>query len=343
MDVMYYMTLVGMFVLLLSLCLSLYLLLGNKKDSPDDHMPPGRTGWPLIGETLEFLSMGWKGHPEKFIFDRMEKYSSTIFRTHLLGEKVAVFCGANGNKFLFSNENKLLQSWWPDQVEKIFPSASRTSSKDEALKMKKLLPSFLKPEALQRYVGIMDDLARRHFADGWEDRDQVHAFPLAKRFTFSLACRIFIGLEDPAHVAQFAEPFDVIPPGIFSVPIDLPWTPFRRAINASELIRRELLAAIIKQRKRELAEGTATASQDILSHMLVTSNEDRTFMAEWDIADKILGLLISGHDTASSACAFVVKYLAELPHVYQRVYREHRVNVFPYVDELKRQSTIHQE
>ncbi|CAH9128484.1 unnamed protein product [Cuscuta epithymum] len=320
MEVMYCVTLVCMFVLFLFL--SLYLLLGNKKDSSGDPLPPGRSGWPFIGETFEFLSTGWKGHPEKFIFDRMEKYSSAVFRTHLMGEKAAVFCGANGNKFLFSNENKLMQAWWPDSVNKIFPSTSQTSLKEESLKMRKMLPTFFKPEALQRYVGIMDDLARRHFADGWESKNQVHVLPLAKRFTFSLACRIFIGVEDPVQVAQFSEPFDVIATGVFSVPIDLPWTPFRRAIQASELIRKELLAAVIKQRKRELAEGTATASQDILSHMLVTSNEDGTFMAEWDIADKILGLLIGGHDTASSACAFVVKYLAELPHVYQRVYTE---------------------
>ena len=70
-----------------------------------------------------------------------------------------------------------------------------------------------------------------------------------------------------------------------------------------------------------LAEGKASPVQDILSHMLLTADEDGKFMKESDIADKILGLLIGGHDTASSACAFIVKYLAELPHVYQGVYK----------------------
>ena len=50
------------------------------------------------------------------------------------------------------------------------------------------------------------------------------------------------------------------------VPINLPGTPFRRAINASELIRKELMA-IIKQRKIDLAENKAAPSQDILSHV----------------------------------------------------------------------------
>ncbi|KAI3775260.1 hypothetical protein L1987_49831 [Smallanthus sonchifolius] len=55
--------------------------------------------------------------------------------------------------------------------------------------------------------------------------------------------------------------------------------------------------------------------------MLVFSDEDGRYMAECDIADKILGLLIGGHDTASSACAFIVKYLAELPEIYNGVYK----------------------
>ncbi|KAM7477446.1 hypothetical protein LguiA_025659 [Lonicera macranthoides] len=56
--------------------------------------------------------------------------------------------------------------------------------------------------------------------------------------------------------------------------------------------------------------------------MLTTSDEDGKFMNELDIANKILGLLIGGHVIASSACTFILKYLAELPDVYDRVYNE---------------------
>ncbi|KAK9281994.1 hypothetical protein L1049_004905 [Liquidambar formosana] len=56
--------------------------------------------------------------------------------------------------------------------------------------------------------------------------------------------------------------------------------------------------------------------------MLLTSDENGHYMNEMDIADKILGLLIGGHDTASAAITFIVKYLAELPHIYREVLRE---------------------
>ncbi|KAM7477440.1 hypothetical protein LguiA_025653 [Lonicera macranthoides] len=319
----FYVSLLSLFVLLVSLSLH-FLFYKNKSGlSGSNPLPPGKTGWPVVGESLEFLSTGWKGHPEKFIFDRMAKYSSHVFRTSLLGEPAAVFCGANGNKFLFSNENKLVRAWWPASVDKVFPSSgeNKSTSQDEAIKMRRMLPKIFKPEALRGYIGIMDQITERHFAAGWDNKDEVIVFPLAKRFTFWLACRLFISVEDPKQVAKFADPFDLLASGLISIPIDLPGTPFRRAINASNYIRKEL-AVIIKQRKIDLAEGKATPTQDILSHMLLATDEDGKFMTELDIADKILGLLIGGHDTASSACTFVVKYLAELPEIYENVYNE---------------------
>ncbi|KAJ4709154.1 Cytochrome P450 [Melia azedarach] len=313
----------SIFLLFVSLItLSLFIVFYQHKSKFfRPNIPPGKIGLPFIGESFEFLSTGWKGHPEKFVFDRMAKYSSEIFKTSLLGQPAAVVCGPVGNKFLFSNENKLVTAWWPDSVNKIFPSSLQTSSNEEAKKMRKLLPQFLKPEALQRYIGIMDHMAQRHFADDWENKHQVKVYPLAKKYTFSLACRLFISIEDPNHVARFAGPFHLLASGILSIPINFPGTAFNRGIYASNFIRKELLK-IIKQRRSDLAEGKASPTQDILSHVLLTSDENGKFMNDLDIADKILGLLIGGHDTASAACTFVVKFLAELPHVYDQVYKE---------------------
>ncbi|XP_058188421.1 beta-amyrin 28-monooxygenase-like [Rhododendron vialii] len=313
---LFYASLLAFFVLSITLSLH-FLFYGKTTGSGLGNLPPGSAGFPIVGESLAFLSTGWKGHPEKFVFDRIAKYSSCVFRTSLLGSPMVVFCGAAGNKFLFSNENKLVRAWWPSSVNKIFP----TSSKEEAIRLRKMLPNFLKAEALQRYVGIMDGVAQRHFAADWKNKDQVEVYPLTKHYTFWIASRLFISVEEPGHVARFEDPFTALAAGIISVPIDLPGTPFNRAIKAAHFIRTELVA-IIKQRKQDFAEGKASPAQDILSHMLSTSDENGKFMHEADIADKILALLIGGHDTASSSCASIVKFLAELPEVYEGVYIE---------------------
>ncbi|KAF5188824.1 Beta-amyrin 28-monooxygenase [Thalictrum thalictroides] len=297
------------------------LLLSTRKESNTLNFPPGNTGWPIIGESLEFLNTGRRGVPEKFIHDRMQKFSYQIFRTSLLGEPAAVMCGPTGNKFLYSNENKLVQAWWPSSVYKIFPSTGQSSSNEEAIKMRKMLPGFLKPEALQRYVQTMDTIAKQHLKNDWENRKEVTVLPLSKGYTFALACKLFMSIDDPIQLARFADPFAILASGVIAIPINLPGTSFNKAIKASVLIRKDL-EKIIKQRKIDLAEKRASPMQDILSHMLLTSDENGKFMTEMDIADKILGLLIGGHDTASAAITFVIKFLAELPHIYNEVRRE---------------------
>lgn len=129
-----------------------------------------------------------------------------------------------------------------------------------------------------------------------------------------------MSVEDENHVSKFSDPFQLIASGIISLPLNLPGTPFNKAIKASNFIRKELMK-IIKQRRMDLAEGVASPTQDILSHMLLACDENGEHMNELNIADKILGLLIGGHDTASIACTFVVKYLGQLPHIYDKVYQ----------------------
>ncbi|KAL5718235.1 beta-amyrin 28-monooxygenase [Ranunculus cassubicifolius] len=308
-------------IVLLFFSLPLLMFLSRKNSNSSNLYPPGRTGLPFIGESIEFLNSGRQGVPERFIKDRMRKFSTHIFKTSLLGESAAVLCGPAGNKFLFSNENKLVTAWWPRSVYKIFPSSGQSSSSEEAVKMRKMLPGFLKPEALQRYVGIMDSIAKQHIKSHWENHKEVTVFPLSKSYTFALACKIFMSVEDPVQLAKFADPFAILSSGIISFPLDLPGTAFNKGIKAANLVRKDL-AEIIKQRTIDLAEGKASPTQDVLSHMLVTMDETGQFMNDLNIADKILGLLVGGHDTASGAIAFVVKYLAELPHIYDGVFKE---------------------
>lgn len=95
-------SLLSVFVFMASI--SIINLLFYKPKPSCGTLPPGKSGLPLIGESIEFII-----RPDKFICGRMAKYSPNVFRTNILGEQFAVLCGAAGNKFLFSNENKLVQ------------------------------------------------------------------------------------------------------------------------------------------------------------------------------------------------------------------------------------------
>ncbi|XP_057958887.1 beta-amyrin 28-monooxygenase-like [Malania oleifera] len=307
--------------LMTSLSLSLFFIYKHKSSDSRGNLPPGKMGLPLIGESIEFLSTGRKGCPEKFLFDRMARFSPQVFKTSLLFEPTAVICGAAGHKFLFSNENKLVSAWWPATINKIFPSTLQTTLKEESAILRRHLLGFLQPEALQACVSVMDMISQRHFHSKWYNKEEVTVYPLATRYTFWLSCRLFLSIEDPNHVAKLAGPFDVLDHGIISMPVDFPGTAFNRAIKASKLIREEL-QELMKQRKIDIAEKKALPTQDILTHMLMTADENGQYMKETDIASKILSLLIAGHQSSSAAITSIVKYLAEMPEFYNKVLQE---------------------
>ncbi|GAB2220675.1 hypothetical protein Drorol1_Dr00008340, partial [Drosera rotundifolia] len=140
-------------------------------------VPQGTFGLPIIGETIQFLSGGWKGRPQRFM-ERIAKFSTKYFKTNVLGTPMVVLCGAAGNKFLFCNEGKLDEAWWPDFTKKLFPLIEDVAGGSKRLRM--LAPQFPKPEGLRKYIGRMDVIARRHFDYEWDNKDQVDALPLSR-------------------------------------------------------------------------------------------------------------------------------------------------------------------
>lgn len=141
---------------------------------------------------------------------------------------------------------------------------------------------------------------------------------MIKSYTFELACRLFMSLEDPHHISKLASLFNVFLKGVITIPLNFPGTRFYRAIRATEAVRKELLT-LLQQRKLALKHHTATPSQDLLSHLLTSPDDNGKFMSESEIINNILLLLFAGHDTSSVAITLVMKILGELPQVYEKV------------------------
>ena len=71
-DVMVW--LLGVCVLMSLLFISRWFLLGQKKKKKDTEkkgkIPEGNSGWPLVGETLDFIACGYTSKPVSFMEKR---------------------------------------------------------------------------------------------------------------------------------------------------------------------------------------------------------------------------------------------------------------------------------
>lgn len=321
MDQIFLASFLSFAAILLTFSLSFFALIRTKK-SPDSNchnLPPGSFGWPIIGETIDFLF----GKPEKFVGERMKKYSSDIFKTKILGEKTAVFCGPNGHKFIFSNEQKLFTSFRPHPIQKLFRSYQTTKSpppppsqtpNGEAKFIRQ--PGFFKPEALARFLGKMDSISQQYIHKHLVGKDEIKAYPLAKNVTLTISCRFFLGIDNPERISRFVDKFDDITLGMHSIIMNIPGTIFYRANKAAAAVRKELVN-VIKEKKMAMKNGTIM--QDLLSHLIVATDPTGKSLPENEIADKIMGLIVAGYSTVATAIAFVIKYVGERPEIYHRI------------------------
>ena len=62
-----------------------------------------------------------------------------------------------------------------------------------------------------------------------------------------------------------------------------------------------------------------SATGDLLSHMLLASDENCDVKSEMEISTQVICLLFATHHTTSSVITFILKYLAEFPDVYSKV------------------------
>ncbi|KAL8246381.1 hypothetical protein R6Q59_007597 [Mikania micrantha] len=287
------------------------------------NLPPGSLGWPVLGESLSLLRAGLDGVPERFDQERVKKHKSPlVFKTSLFGNRVAVLCGPAGNKFLFGNENKLVAVWWPYQLRKLFGKSLITSHGDEAKWLRKMMLSYLGPDAFAaRYAATMDVVTCRHIEIYWQGKKEVNVHQTIKLYAFELACRLFMSLEDPNHITKLGSLFNIFLKGIIGLPIDLPGTRFYNSKKAASAIKTELMT-IIKARKLELNKQKGSSSQDLLSHLLTSSNENGMYLTETEIANNIFVLLFAGYDTSTVTITLLMRRLGEHTDVYEKVLKE---------------------
>ncbi|XP_076883677.1 beta-amyrin 28-monooxygenase-like isoform X2 [Bidens hawaiensis] len=309
----------------LAVIITLWIVYTNLKYSRRNkvNLPPGSFGWPILGESLSLRRAGLDGVPERFEQERVEKHGSPlVFKTSLFGNRVAVLCGPTGNKFLFGNENKLVAVWWPYQLRKLFGKSLVTSHGDEAKWLRKMMLSYLSPDTFaNHYAATVDVVTRRHIEIYWRGKEEMKVHQTIKLYAFEVACRLFMSVEEPNHIAKLGSLFNIFLKGIIGIPIDFPGTRFYSSKKAATAIRNELMT-IIKARRVELEEGKASSTQDLLSHLLTSSDENGRYLTEVEITNNILILLVAGSDTSSITITLLMKRLGEHPDVYDKVLKE---------------------
>ncbi|XP_058075358.1 taxadiene 5-alpha hydroxylase-like [Magnolia sinica] len=300
----------------------LYNLLLRRNEHPAKNLPNGYLGLPVIGESWSHLRAMRRNRGADWVNERVAKYGH-IFKTSLMGCPTVVVTGQAGNKFVLSTDEVALTMKQPVSVTRIVGRHNIFDLNGNRYKrVKGAMMSFLKPESLQEYIGIMDDFVKTNLLVKIKGKDTIKVVPLLKDLTFDVSCSLLFGLYDKPTKEALFQDLALVLKGVWSIPVNFPGTIFWRALRARSRVDRRVLP-IIRKRKDLLEEGVVRAKSDIISSLITLRDENQQPITEEEIMDNIVALILASHDTTTSLLSLMVWKLAKDLKLQQNIRQEH--------------------
>ncbi|XWS41067.1 hypothetical protein CRYUN_Cryun17cG0048600 [Craigia yunnanensis] len=283
-------------------------------------LPPGQMGLPLIGETMEFYKAQRNNRLfEEFVEPRIAKYGK-VFKTSLMGSPTVVVNGAEANRFILSNEFKLVISSWPSSsVQLMGRSSIMEKQGDQHRFLRGLITSCLSCAALEALVPKISNAVQLHLDKNWHGKDTISLYCSTKLLTFTIVFECLLGINvEP----QMLNTFERVLEGAFAPPVNFPGSKFSRAKKARLEIAKMLEKVVAEKRKEMESSLEGEEKGGMLLWRLVAALIQGD-LTEEEVIDNVVLLVFAAHDTTSFAIAMTFKMLAQHPDCYSRILQEH--------------------
>ncbi|XP_020536245.1 taxadiene 5-alpha hydroxylase [Jatropha curcas] len=309
------------FSLLLSLIL--YTIFLNYNSQSKRKLPPGKMGFPWIGETMEFFKSQRKNRLfEDFVEPRITKYGK-IFKTRLMGWPTIVVNGAEANKFFLANEFKVVVSSWPStSVELMGKNSIMEKQGDRHRCLRGFIASSLNSAGLEALVPKICNSVELHLQKYWNNNknsiNTISLYNSTKVLTFTIVFECLLGIK--ANSGIFTT-FEKILDGVFALALSFPGFRFYKAKKARKAVEK-FLVEVVREKRKKMEEGLEKEEEGMLLDQLLRGMI-RGEISEEEVIDNVVLLVFAAHDTTSFAIAMTFKMLAQHPHSLSLLLQEH--------------------
>nr|GMC62236.1 cytochrome P450 85A1 [Ipomoea batatas] len=185
----------------LCIILSTALLRWNELRFMKKGLPPGTMGWPLFGETTEFLKQG-----PTFMKNQRTRYGS-FFKSHILGCPTVVSMDPEVNRYILVNEGKGLVPGYPQSMLDILGKCNIAAVHGAAHKhMRGALLSLISPSMIRyQLLPKIDEFMRSHVST-W-DRKVIDIQDKTNKMAFLSSLKQIAGIESGEIAGEFMPEF----------------------------------------------------------------------------------------------------------------------------------------
>ncbi|XP_052195029.1 3-epi-6-deoxocathasterone 23-monooxygenase CYP90C1 [Diospyros lotus] len=298
-------------------------------------IPRGRSGWPFIGETLDFIACGFTSRPATFMDKRKSLYGK-VFKTHILGRPVIVSTDADVNRVVLQNQGNIFVPYYPKSITDLLGESSILQMNGTLQRrVHALIGGFLRsPQLKARMAREIENSVKLTFS-GWNHKRTIYLQEETKKITFEALVRMLMSIDPGEDLNFLRREYGEFIKGLICLPIRFPGSRLYKSLKAKERLL-EMVRRVVEKRKAAMdktnEKGTAWTNDavDVLLRDASECGGEGNQRLPLDfISGNIVEMMIPGEDSVPMAMTLAVKFLSDSPVALSRLVEENM--------ELKRQ------
>ncbi|XP_052009099.1 cytochrome P450 26B1-like [Xyrauchen texanus] len=279
-------------------------------------MPKGSMGFPIIGETCHWFFQGAGFHAS-----RRQKYGN-VFKTHLLGRPLIRVTGAENVRKVLMGEHSLVTVDWPQSTSTLLgPNSLANSIGDIHRKRRKIFAKVFSHEALESYLPKIQLVIQETLRVWSSNPEPINVYRESQRLSFHMAVRVLLGFrvsEEEMHCLFHT--FQEFVENVFSLPIDVPFSGYRKGIRARDSLQKSIEKAI---REKPL-HSQGKDYTDALDVLLESAKENNTELTTEELKESTIELIFAAFATTASASTSLIMQFLRHPAVLEKLREELR-------------------
>ena len=293
-------------------------------------LPPGDSGYPLLGDTVS-----WIHNPATFLRYKFTQHNtgegtnnSPFFTSSFMFQPSVFFIGDSDVTWYLAQERKgNLVPWLPPHVIKLMgPTSIITSHGTFHRRLRRLMEPAFSPSAVQNFTSIIDSIIADTLSK-WCGASTSSSRPnnnnnnhlLGRQSCSDLSMRLLIGCAfpqiDPGLGSEVKHNTQLWLVGMTDfLPNPIGESHYDKGVKARKRLD-EILTEIINSFREENDEIQSTAT--LLGRLCYAKDDDGNPLADQELLDNLLMLILAGHDTIGGSLGNILYRLNKLP-VHQK-------------------------
>lgn len=282
-------------------------------------LPPGSMGFPLIGETIQFLIPSKSLDIPRFLKKRIAKYGR-LFRTSIAGRQIIVSADQEFNHYVFQQEGKLVQLWYMDSFSSFFGRYVDDSASAYIHKYSKnTILSYIGTESLKEKLLSKIELTFNQGLQSWSTKSSIEVRTSITKMIFDLSAKDLFSYDTTMCDEDMSKKFGFLQ-GVMCIPLNIPGTAFH-TLKKNQKETKSFLRSILKERLKS-RENKQQRQGDLLDK-LIDDMKVEEFVTENFIVFFMFSILLASFETISAAVTVAMTCLSDQPLIIKELTEEH--------------------